>query len=281
MALLELNNLTIKTHDGTSSGPLKDALHKMVSQYSQDAYSHIMVISSDGKMIDEHHDLLGPSTATEDSYIKKEGTDMHVIANEGYGDENYRSHYDTALLNEHEMKELMKQNEDGEYLIRSQTLVGADGKSMTVIRDNSFNEENHETYTKLCEEFTSRVNEWGKKNRGEPYSAEVERLEQEFIQTHGRQPTFDETWGEGGIREQATSVYDNVPTVTDFIMEELAPEFEKCGVKIKFQKNDHIPYTGQDYDSSYESWREELYELKDEDRWEQLWYEQFGDDYDY
>ena len=175
----------------------------------------------------------------------------------------------------------MKQDSEGDYYIRSHTLVGRDGSSMTIVRDNNFGPENHEDYTKLIDNWNPRINKWKEKNITEPVSAEYDRLEQEFIKEHGREPTFDEAWGKGGLHNQSYNVLKGKPTVTDYILDELAPEFEKCNVKIKYQKNDHIPYKGEDPDASEERWREELYQWEDSDEYGDLWNEYFYNEPDW
>lgn len=276
---LKLHNERLtKTHDGTSGGPIKDHLRIMVGQYSQDAYAHTMVLSSDGKTIDEYHGITGTTTPVGDTqqYIRTDGTDMHIITKLGQDTDTNGYHFTEGTLNKNELKELMLQDDEGNYKVRSMTLVGHDGSSMTAVRDNTFNPENHEKYEQLCEEFTPKIQEWAKENRGKPYAEAVQNLTNDFIKEHGREPTYNEKWGEGGIYDQAKNIYDDIPTVEEYITNELSPEFEEIGVKIKYQKNNHIPYEGQDYDSSYERWREDLYALGPEDGGE-LWYTYFGD----
>ena len=185
-----------KTHDGTSSGPIKEHLRIMVGQYSRDAYAHTMVLSSEGKIIDEYHGITGTTTPVGDTqqYIRTDGTDMHIITKLGQDTDTNGYHFTEGTLNKYELKELMLQDEEGNYKVRSMTLVGHDGSSMTAIRDNTFNPENHERYEQLCEEFTPKIEEWAKENRAKPYSEERQKLTEEFINEHGREPTYSEIW---------------------------------------------------------------------------------------
>lgn len=272
---LEKQLETSKTHDGTSSGPIKEHLRIMVGQYSRDAYSHLMVLSSDGKLIDERHMLVANTTISDLTDFEKKDTDMHIVANIGREDGNTGPHYTEGTLNENELKEIMTQNEDGEYLVRSITLVGQDGSSMTVSRMNSFNPENHEEYAQLCKDFVPKISKWAGETRAKPYLEEIQKLTDDFIKENGRQPTYEEEWGENGLHQQAMKKYEGLPTVQEYIIDELGPDFEKCGVKIKYQKNEHIPYYGRDMDSSSERWMSDLYNQKNENY--DLWFKYFGE----
>ena len=283
---------TIKTHDGTSSGPIKSYLHQMVEKYSKDAYAHQMIISSDGKLINQYDDLTGSTCvigngmkhvlgheSRKDNPNSNYNRDVHVISNIGYEDEESHHRYDVP--NSTDLRELMKQDSEGEYYIRSLTLVGKEGSSMTIVRDNSFGPESHEAYSEICDNWRVTLNKWHEENVTKPTMAEYERLEQEFIKEHGREPTFDEAWGKGGLHAQSYNVIKGKPTMAEYIANELGPEFEKCGVKIKYQKNDHIPYKGEDPDISVERWREELYKYEGTDEYGHLWNEYFYNEPDW
>ena len=156
-----------KTHDGTSLGKVRSAISQWAATYC--------TATMDGRM----DDYGGTNTLVPNAVFDKRG---RKIAETFQDTEHMEGHYATADLTraqKHEgdlhfvdaegrympqvdglpvpaycFQSIMKKNEEGEYYIRSETIVGEEGGYVTAIRNDNFGPENEGAVKKLLNNMT-------------------------------------------------------------------------------------------------------------------------------
>lgn len=158
-----------KTHDGTSMGKIGPILDKWVKTVDSHKCS---VFDENGHQL--YESLSSPSGMTFElmrwnflqnkDFVYANSTNLHYITNNeddstGHNvsiqetDENGKTISVTNVPNSDKLKALTTQNDDGDYLLRSFSLASPNSTRMTVIRNNKFNEENHESYQQTIKDF--------------------------------------------------------------------------------------------------------------------------------
>ena len=204
-----------KTHDGTSSGPIKSNIKNFINRYSQDPFRRVVAFDSEGEKIVDHLTHYHNQVIWDDALINSEQTNMHVIMNanldaEGLFDDEVEDHQFigsgevtrdktnpnfyaqasqdyTVFINENEARQLCVRNNDGEYVVRSVTMVSPNKETMTLIKDNNFSYEDHQKLINVMRE-----------------------------------------------------AYDMSFKDSDDYMKMIGPKLEECHVKVKFQKNSDV-----------------------------------------
>lgn len=146
-----------KTHDGTSLGKISSVMDKWTqSKVGKRDYSSVS-FTEDGQIV-------------QGSELRENQlSDLHRMDNSGENGtytctriyENGSVEYQSTDIPHHFiMNDLMDKNKDGEYLNRSISLVSYNGTRMTVVRNNKFNDENHDMFNKTCEDMETASKEY-------------------------------------------------------------------------------------------------------------------------
>ena len=259
IALLKQNpkryyeNLNItRTHDGTSSTPVKSTIQKFVKEYSQSPYFHHAITDKDGKIFHEGRLLFTEYYDNESlrTVAEQIGNDMNIITTVPDEDDEHQYYDGFDMINKTEVEMLTEQDADGNYLVRSNTIVSLNGESTTVVRNNKFSEKDHKKLSSLYDEYQEDVNKWF----NNVYMAEMHNVMEEYHDTHGEFPS-----NEIITRETVKRVGD----VSDYINgSNWGKRFEEeCNVKLKVSKNTNVEYDGTPRDDLLDQYSEDLERL--------------------
>lgn len=197
----------IKTHDGTSTGGgFKESLKWFIEDYSQDPFCNTAVFTNDGS----EGVVYRATTNTEEQLVKEgiditkdkyysEGTDFHIIQNSSPGENPDGTrpgvyYWDSASpvdepnlsmigFHDRDVEYLTETNDDGEYLYRSTTIVSPNGKSMTLIKNNSFDEKDHKYLRDIQNDMKKSVNDYVKEYRTQQ-ALNFNELKLEYMKEH-------------------------------------------------------------------------------------------------
>lgn len=163
-----------KTHDGTSMGQLKGAINKFADKYAKELRGYAKIIDKNHKRVSddiEYSDDFGRNK-NNIPYDELDDVDNHIIKTRipytGYGNSVLNDFYDETHLKDFtpmpydDMVEIMKKNEDGEYLFQSSTLISNNQSYMSLLRNNDFSASDEKQFEALCKEFRNDVenSEW-------------------------------------------------------------------------------------------------------------------------
>lgn len=287
-----------KTHDGTSSGPIKSGIRQVVDECDS-AYRVSVVLSEDGKQLwstDGKPELMVTDKKKKDripeeteSIMNELGNEknIHIItksstesSNQFWRDEavndGVKVKIDDKNLTEYEFPwgperdRLFLKNNDGDYLVRSVTNVGPDGTSVTLIKNNDFVPENEKTFNGLYNKMYSASSEY-RYNLGKE-AFEMSRKEFSEWEKNNPEPprgsAEEKKWFKDYDKksEELKDKYlkklmDEKGDTKTFIMENYAPQIEEeCNIKIKIQ--DYPDVKGPGYDRK---------KLKDYDNYKETW----------
>lgn len=285
-----------KTHDGTSSGPIRGPLASFIEDNLNSTFRQTIVLDSSGKQVGGLKDVVSDVDHTEpfedeweeiDEQLK--GNDVHIISKISRDDMYSASLFDDDLTNPwfhdeyenewsmispEEASRLLETDEKGNYKVRSETVVGLDGTSMTYTRNNDFNEENHEAFTNLVSEFNEDMRQHELLLHKETYDSMDKYAKENGYETSSRMPIEEYRAKRKEFRKMAEEKHgDNM----SYMNENWKNRFEEeCNVKLKTQYNSNISPVPKNDDSNYESTWEEVWEEPFNGDWEN-----FGDDGDY
>lgn len=165
-----------KTHDGTSMGKLKGTINKFADKYSKELDGYAEIIDKNYKRVSDdikYSDDFGRNK-NNIPYDELDDVDNHIIKTRvpytGYGNSVLNNFYDETHLKTFtsmpydDMMEIMKKNDDGEYLFQSSTLISNNKSYMTLLRNNDFSEDDEKKFQSVCKEFRSDVenSDWAK-----------------------------------------------------------------------------------------------------------------------
>ena len=243
-----------KTHDGTSMGPLRQKIKDFSSRYGADDEVVINVYDDKHSTAQAQHfgnvfeaDYFDPDEA----YLLEEVTDLeitdgHIIRNIGheYVDFTHPYSYESmdkyedmySAPNSHDLEQLTRKNDDGEYLFRSMTLVSPNGASISFIKNNQFSSEDEAGFMKLVEEYNADCYDYSNK------------YDSDFFENKDR-IVADRNELEGGIEwrldpkehfgvndDSIKMTTEQNGTLYDFIKEKGYEEkFEKYNVKVRIR----------------------------------------------
>lgn len=248
-----------KTHDGTSSGPLRTGLNDFIGKYADSNYKQIEVLNKEGKHAGHVQGIYAENIRVEE--LEEMGvTDAHIIQNDGgslfFGPEQTRiqEQHDAVFIQDNErytfplleeMDQLTLQNEDGEYYLRSTTVTDSyAGGSITLMRTNKFNEENHEEFRRVADAFEKESREW--------------KLEYTFGELAKEKELWNEYRDETGIwlggeksthperqrirKEAEKMMQEEMGSYREVFTKKYGPQFEACNIKLKIRRNsDAVP----------------------------------------
>lgn len=302
----ELENLTIKTHDGTSSGPINNHIKDFIGEYKNNAFRVVSVFNKDGKLIKNDQEGVEDEYKQEVPTFSKEeleemGTDNHIIYkptaqdNESHAGvqlpyDNYDNRYSEPdkyldVPNEDDLERLTYTNEDGEQLVRSITMIsGFNGgantdPSVTIIKNNKYSIENNEALMNAGKKLDDVVMEY----RGKQWDIRKE-IEQKWEQENG----IDNGWfiNEKGERESSLyhptyqqmrkeayeTVQNELPDIYTYIEQSgVYDDFENANAKLKIRKNPNI-------EEKYPT-RGTSMSVRNQRDYEETWEEGYGEPY--
>ena len=172
LALLKTNPIAYykKTHDGTSMGGLRSIIYDFNQKYALERQKHIISYDSQGNEVNhvqrpvKYEGLPDPVPIPRNIWDNYSNLDM--VSNLGGTDEiligssevypidvgmSYKNNQ--SSFNRYEYGSLIQKNKEGEYTYRSITMVSPDGTSMTLIKNNKFNEADEDIYYDLAMKF--------------------------------------------------------------------------------------------------------------------------------
>jgi len=223
-----------KTHDGTSMGKLRENLKNFISKYKQNDKRVEQIVSSDGKVI-------STKTSKDEKLLFKDGkdyTDVHLLCKSKMGymrnEIDWNDESGISFFSENEMKNLLLQNDTGDYIFRSVTKVtNGSNESLTLIKSNNFD---NEKYQELCDKLPNGIQSF-QKEKFNYIVKEQEKWAMEQGSQHGtdapRFPGYEEAFEK--ISKQCDEKYG---FVSDFIDDNFNDLMEQSGVKLRFRKND-------------------------------------------
>lgn len=234
-----------KTHDGTSMGtigPILDELCRMKGTKKQ-----VLAYDENGKRVykidDEGKNDIGIQHLEQNiSKINGEKKNLHGVVSENItlsGRTAADIRYSGGELNipdYNQLKSLCTTNEDGDYLLRSYTMISENNSRMTFIKNNNFDKSNHKDYRQICKdigkeskkynkEYNSRVSELVKEKREEAGYTDL------YIREHGITMTEMQPFYKAAKKQAAKEV----GSWEDRVMKDtgLIDRLEKCNVKFR------------------------------------------------
>lgn len=282
-----------KTHDGTSTGPVRGHLKDFVNKRTKSSIKYYKLIGSDGKEIGEVKLVPGYGVKEDNPYsydnsngkydlnevydkIGETGeTGMHVITNEGYlipyrhaGIYSLMDKDFMVLPNEKEIDQLMLKNDDGEYLVQSVTVVGENGKSITLAKYNEFTDIDGASAKSIINSMNADIqskNEEAKKvrdvlNRNVDHS--MDNLNQFVEERENTEKAVGEVYGTNSFE--------------DYLLDTYSEDLANANVKLKIQKNENVDKEydwkedNKDFHGEFEKqrghpWKNEDWDDSDED----------------
>lgn len=155
-----------KTHDGTSLGKVRPAITKYVEEYSLSPFREVGVISNGEEIY--HFQHINNENPSKEELEKLGKTGLHIVSTISDDDATdfgafYPFHGDMKDYNytpwEDDLETLFMKNEKGEYIVQSHTTVSPTGQSVTLVKNNKFNEDNHENVKKILKEMNDEIDE--------------------------------------------------------------------------------------------------------------------------
>lgn len=278
-----------KTHDGTSSTPIKAQIEDFYKESVGSMYRHTRAVSSDGEELNhimtvaddkknEYYDLEFERLFDTDEWDYDNSSDVHLLtkpsgennnSNVEFFDKNGNSYLLPSL---DDMSILEELNNDGGYIFRSRTLVSDDGTTTTLIKNNKFSPEDESKLWKTMVDMESDV-----RNHNQQLKDRANEIDSEHMKQWDRENPMDDKnlsnpevrahnakrWKEiDKSRKQAQKqAVEELGDTKTYINDKWGPKIEEeCNVKLKMQKQDVKKYTGgkgydeDDYDND---WAEE------------------------
>ena len=278
-----------KTHDGTSSGPLKKPIRRVIGASIDSYYRYTEVYSANGDELwntDDSEwadggdvnititdgDYLEPITDETEAIVEDLGKfkDANIISKPTYDNEsngNNRAFFDKngnkhLMPTVEEGERLMMQDEDGNYLFRSQTIIGDDATSVTLIRDNKFSPENHEAYSQMLNDMNADISKHHSQVVKRAREIERELVDWDIFDETRRPHQTDKeivdsrkAWQAHqrkiALQSRRMAVEELGDTKT-YIKENWGPQLEKEHVKIKMQSYDgKVRHDSENYWNNY------------------------------
>ena len=312
-----------KTHDGTSSGPIKNKLKTHINNTVGSYYRHTTVFSEDGKSLWTPYDsevydweyLMVTSEDHEEPVFEEteafvddlnEHANMHIVTKPSYDDDYHGGEGGVAnltfvdkngdsyrLVSDEEAGRLLMKNTDGEYMFRSTTIIGDDGTSTTLIKNNKFDEGNHEKLQETIDNMNSdvfkqqlklndrsneilreKMSEYRKKNPD--HYMELEELKE----WNEKRYNYEQIAKKQAIQQAV----EELGNPKDIITDKYAPILEnECNVKIKVNAQKDCKTLEEEKDKHWEIKYSPAY-ISDKVEYENDWhnkYVDYPDDYEY
>lgn len=226
-----------KTHDGTSSGAIRGSIKEFARKYADSVDKHIVIYDERGYEI-KH--LQG----TEENYYDvevpygeiKDMSNLHMVSNVSIDDiyGEHRVANGVSILNPDDIGMLVQKNGQGDYLVKSNTLVSPNNQSMTLIKNDKFNKDNEKGLMKVAEDMNKDYNRFIDE-RNKVASEKFEELRRE------RGGTIPDVQTMSAMEDEAFAYADKkVGTVDDFLEQgDYYNKLAENNCKLKVQKNEH------------------------------------------
>ncbi len=274
-------NQIIKTHDGTSITPVKNGINHFISEYGNSWFHHMGIYDNNGKELthikyDENED----KQFINDKIKLPTGKELHIMkcggdtetAREFQKDENQKNR---LLLHKGDIQSLLETDGEGGYKVRSVTVSGNNKETMTLLRNNKFNEENHQEVLKVTEDMNKDCHDYNIKFNKELYR-NYYKLKEEWENNPNDNRTSSEAL-EYFRKEAYNQTVKNIGgDMYDFLNEKGYPQrYDNCNCKLRIRKNEDLTFNNPEDDDEYweyaypedESFDEE-YPIYDEDEYD-------------
>lgn len=235
-----------KTHDGTSMGTIGPILDELCR--TKGTKKQVLAFDENGKRVykidddDRKNDIGIQHLEQNISDIDGEKKNLHGVVSEnrmlsGRTVTDIRYHGgELNIPNYNQLKSLCTTNEDGDYLLRSYTMISDNNSRMTFIKNNNFDKSNHKDYRQICKDIGKESKKYNKE-----YNSRVAELVKEkreaagytdlYIREHGitmteMQPFYSAA--EKQALKEVGSWEDRVMKEKGFI-----GKLENCNVKFR------------------------------------------------
>lgn len=170
IADLKQGNKTIKeiqkTHDGTSMGKIRSVINKWAKENYDEAVLmdigntarpwnyrweklNVTFDENGNQLTQNYFDRNDPTAsykvAWQNLYEPQKQGDIHYVTTEG----EQNGHSDGIPVPGYDFGSITQKNENGEFYIRSETIVGEGGSYVTAIRNNDFSDEDIAKYNEV------------------------------------------------------------------------------------------------------------------------------------
>lgn len=247
-----------ETHDGTSSGPIRNNLKGFIEDYARNDFEHIEIYDENGNYV---HHIKGvyhsPFDFEGEMPLNKidEVRNAHVIQTSNYQwqlthvpfteqdplDSN--AGQSKHIMMKEQMDQLLQTDREGNYYLRSTTLVSPNGYSMTLIKNDKFNKENHKDFERITRDFQKDVEAWSNKYYRDFFTNQ-EYLLNAFAEDNGIKRSEISRKDHWDITKQASQqTISAYGTLEQFIDENYAERFESVNCKLKTQENKGVDNT--------------------------------------
>ncbi len=218
-----------KTHDGTSMSNLKIPLKNFIDKYSQIYAVTVEVYDENGKKQYTHQSPVNiPLNSKKTNRLKKENqSNCHYIQNATTRGDANKPHLPTRKngyldsFGEWERDELIDKNNNGDYLYRSVTLVSTNGSTISLIRNNKFNQEDEQAFLTTYDNMVKKCKD---------YESDLDK--------HMYDRVYDEN---GRLRYVEKEDFDMKQYISKNgdgydILKDFQEDFSKANVKLRIQK---------------------------------------------
>lgn len=157
----------IKTHDGTSLGKVRPAIAKYVEEYSLSPFREVGVMSDDKEIY--HFQHINNENPSQEELEKLGKTGLHIISTISDDDATdfgafYPFHGNSIrdynyMPWKDDLETLFMKNAKGEYIVQSHTTVSPTGQSVTLVKNNNFNDDNQENLKRILKEMNDEIDE--------------------------------------------------------------------------------------------------------------------------
>ena len=240
-----LEELT-KTHDGTSMGTIGPILDELCRTHGNS--ERVIAYDENGKKVydidDDKHTRRGAvgvqNLERDMSKLEGKAKDLHCVVGENSGlsnrtvvDINYGSGQ-LNIPNYNQLKSLCTTNDEGDYLLRSYTMISDNSTRMTFIKTNNFNKSNHKEYRQICKDIGKESKKYNKE-----FQDIVEEKAKRIKETHkptritgGYSDTYDYQQIYTQARREALKDYGSWE---DRVMKDkgFVDKLEQCNVKFR------------------------------------------------
>lgn len=260
-----------KTHDGTSSTPIKSQLQDFYKESRNSMYRHTRVVSPEGKEVthiqtvaddkgneyyDMEYDMLFEDWENADY---NSATGLHLLTKPTGEDNNsnavfYDKNGDSYLLPSLDDLSLLSElNDEGNYFFRSQTLVSKDGTSTTIIKNNKFTAEDELKLMEMMGDVERDIKNHNQSLKDRARDISENHMRQWDLENPRRDNETSEDYKEHNkrrwaeidkSREQAQKqALEELGDTKTYVNENWSNRIEEeCNVKLKMQKHNMKKY---------------------------------------
>ena len=227
--ILKIINETVKTHDGTSLGKVRNNLNRFARKYNQLDHEEASIYNADGKEIkhltQNESDQVDLNKITEQ--LDNEGvTGCHI-------DHNHPIlHYADVIpspLSIPDMDMLRIKNKNGDYIYQSISCESKNGYRMTLIKNKNFNEQDEKLFQIETSHFNESCNDY--------YEA-FRKHSKDWSHAHAKEYHEKGYTLEEFRKESIKQTISELGTFEDFIFHERGYDkaFKNCNCKLRITR---------------------------------------------